>query len=306
MEKVWDVIIVGAGPAGLTAGIYTARHEHSTLILHSGKVGGRALEAHRVENYPGFPQGLTGPELMKLFEDQAMRFGVEIRLETVIGLSDAGDYKIVSTRSGYHQGKTVVLATGIQRKQLSVPGEMEFKGRGVSYCAICDGPFFRNKVVAVIGGGHEAIIDALHLTETASKVYAIPGKKGYSDNYPELAVLRGNPKIEVIEGKDVTEITGGEFVTSAKLTGSGVDSINVDGVFILLEHVPTSNILVEAGIDADEGGCVIVDKSQQTNMPGVFAAGDCSCTGWQVVTAAGDGAKAALTAMKYLNRRTTP
>ncbi len=303
MEKVWDVIVVGAGPAGLTAGIYTARHGHSTLILHGGKIGGRALEAYRIENYPGFPQGLTGPELMKLFEEQATRFGAEIRLETVIGLSDAGEYKIVSTRSGYHQGKALVLATGIQRKQLSVPGEMEFKGRGVSYCAICDGPFFRDKVVAVVGGGHEAITDALHLTETAHKVYSIPGKKGYSENCPELAVLRSNPKVEVIEGSDITEITGGDFVTGAKLAGAGVDKIDVDGVFILLEHVPTSNILVEAGIDADEGGCIIVDKSQQTNIPGVFAAGDCSCMGWQVVTAAGDGAKAALTAMKYLNRR---
>jgi thioredoxin reductase (NADPH) len=243
---------------------------------------------------------------MKLFEDQATRFGAEIHLETVIGLSDAGDYKIVSTRSGYHQGKTVVLATGIQRKQLSVPGEMEFKGRGVSYCAICDGPFFKNKVVAVVGGGHEAVVDALHLTETVSKVYAIPGKKGFSENYFELVALKGNQKVEVIEGKDITEITGGEFVTSVKLTGSGVDTINVDGVFILLEHIPTSNILVEAGIDADEGGCVIVDRSQQTNIPGVFAAGDCSCMGWQVVTAAGDGAKAALTAMKYLNQRPKP
>jgi thioredoxin reductase (NADPH) len=303
MEKVWDVIIVGAGPAGLTAGIYTARQGHSTLILHSGKIGGRALDAHRIENYPGFPQGLTGAELMKLFQDQATRFGVEIKLETVIGLSDAGDYKLVSTRGGYHQGKTVVIATGIQRKQLSVPGEMEFKGRGVSYCAICDGPFFKNKVVAVVGSGHEAVNDALHLTDTASKVYAIPGKNGYSDNFSELVALRLNPKVEVLEGVDIAEIIGEEFVTSLKLVGGKMERIDVDGVFILLEHVATSNILVEAGVDADEGGCVIVDKSQATNMPGVYAAGDCSCQGWQVVTAAGDGAKAALTAMKYLKQR---
>ena len=303
MEKIWDVIIIGAGPAGLTAGIYTSRHGHSTLILHSGKIGGRALEAHMIENYPGFPQGLTGAELMKLFHEQATKFGVEIKLETVIGLSDAGDYKIVSTRGGYHQGKTVVIATGIQRKQLSVPGEMEFKGRGVSYCAICDGPFFKEKVVAVVGSGNEAVIDALHLTDTASKVIAIPGKKGYSENYPELAALRLNPKVEVLEGCDIAEIIGGEFVTNLKLTGGKVENIDVDGVFILLEHVATSNILVEAGVDADEGGCVIVDRSQQTNIPGVFAAGDCSCLGWQVITAAGDGAKAALTAMKYLKQR---
>lgn len=277
MEKIWDVIIIGAGPAGLTAGIYSARQNHSTLILHSGKVGGRALEAHKIENYPGFPQGLTGVELMNLFREQASRFGAEIKTETVIGLSDVGEYKIVSTRSGYHQGKTVIIATGIQRKQLSVPGEMEFKGRGVSYCAICDGPFFREKTVAVVGSGHEAVIDALHLTETASRVFTIPGKKGYSENYPELTSLRTNKKIEIIEGPEITEIGGGEFVTHVKLSGGNVDKLDVDGVFILLEHVPTSNILVEAGIDADEGGCVIVNRNQQTNLPGVFAAGDCSC-----------------------------
>lgn len=261
------------------------------------------MDAHMIENYPGFPQGLTGAELMKRFQDQATRFGVEIKLETVIGLSDAGDYKLVSTRGGYHQGKTVVIATGIQRKQLSVPGEMEFKGRGVSYCAICDGPFFKNKVVAVVGSGHEAVNDALHLTDTASKIYAIPGKKGYSDNFSELVALRLNPKVEILEGVDIAEIIGEEFVTSLKLVGGKMERIDVDGVFILLEHVATSNILVEAGVDADEGGCVIVDRSQATNLPGVYAAGDCSCQGWQVVTAAGDGAKAALTAMKYLKQR---
>lgn len=305
MERVWDVIIIGAGPAGLTAGIYTARHGHSTLLLHNDKIGGRALEAHMIENYPGFPQGLPGTELMKLFHLQTMRFGVEFKHETVIGLSDAGDYKIVSTHSGYHQGKTVVIATGIQRKQLNVPGEMEFKGRGVSYCAICDGPFFKDKIVAVIGSGHEAVIDALLLTDTVSKVYAIPGKKGFSENYAELPLLHSNPKVEVLEGYDIVEIAGSEFVTKIKLTGGKVEMINVDGVFILLEHVSTSNILVEAGVDADESGCVIVDKGQHTNLPGIYAAGDCSCIGWQVVTAAGDGAKAALSAMKYLKRMGT-
>jgi thioredoxin reductase (NADPH) len=301
MEKVWDVIVIGAGPAGLTAGIYTARHNHTTLLLYSGKIGGRALEAHLIENYPGFPQGLTGPDLMKLFHEQAKKFGVEFKEETVIGLSDAGDYKIVSTRGGYHQGKTVIIATGMNRKQLSVPGEMEFKGRGVSYCAICDGPFFRDKEVAVVGSGHEAVTDALHLTDTASKVYAIPGAKGYSENFPELTTLKSNPKVEVIDKQNITEITGTDFVTAIKLQ-NGVN-IHVDGVFILLEHVSTSNILADAGVDADEGGCVLTDRHQQTNIPGVYAAGDCSCVGWQVVTAAGDGAKAALAAMKHLKQR---
>lgn len=302
MEKVWDVIIVGAGPAGLSAGIYTARHGHSTLLLHNSKIGGRALEAKLIENYPGFPEGLKGADLMKLFHQQAARFGVEFKHETVISLTDAGDYKIVSTRSGYHKGRTVILATGIQRKQLSVPGEMEFKGRGVSYCAICDGPFFKDKVVAVVGSGLEAVSEALHLTDIAKKVYAVPGAKGYSENYAELPLLRSNPKVEIIEGYDVDEISGSEFVSNIKLTGGKVERIDVDGVFVLLEHVSTSNILVEAGVDADEGGCIIVDKDQKTNLPGIFAAGDCSCMGWQVVTAAGDGAKAALSSMKYLKK----
>ncbi len=200
MEKIWDVIIVGAGPAGLTAGIYTARQGHSTLLLYSGKVGGRALDAHRIENYPGFPQGLTGAELMNLFIEQAKRFGVEFKEETVIGLADAGEYKIVSTRGGYYQGKTVIIAAGIQRKQLSVPGEMEFKGRGVSYCAICDGPFFRDKVVTVVGSGHEAVQDALHLTNTASKVIVIPGKKGFSENYSRACHPQYQPQGRVHRG----------------------------------------------------------------------------------------------------------
>lgn len=302
MEKVWDVIVVGAGPAGLTAGIYTSRHGYSTLLLHDGKIGGRALDAHRIENYPGFPDGLTGAELMSLFHRQASRFGAEFRQETVIGLADAGEYKIVSTRGGYHQGRAVILATGIQRKPLNVPGEAEFKGRGVSYCAICDGPFFRDKIVAVVGSGHEAVADALHLTNIAKKVYSIPGMKGYSENYAEISLLRSNPKAEIVEGHDVSEIIGDEYVTSIKLKGGRVEKLDIDGVFILLEHVSISNMLVEAGVEADDGGCVMVDKAQHTNIRGVFAAGDCSCDGWQVVTAAGDGAKAALSAMKYLKQ----
>ena len=305
MEKIWDVIIIGAGPAGLTAGIYTSRQGHSTLLLDSGKLGGRAIDAHRIENYPGFPQGLTGGELMNLFTEQATKFGVELKPETVIGVADAGEYKIVSTRGGYHQGKTVIIATGIQRKQLSVKGETEFKGRGVSYCAICDGPFFKEKTVVVVGSGREAVLDAIHLTSTASKVIAVPGRKGYSEAYPEIATLRANPKVEVIEGQEIAEIVGEEFVTGVKLTGGGVDKLATDGVFILLEHIATSNILVEAGIDADEGGCIIVDRNQQTNLPGFYAAGDCCCIGWQVVTAAGEGAKAALSAMKYVKQKGT-
>ena len=174
-EEVFDVIIMGGGPAGLTAAIYSARHKMKTLLLEGNRLGGKAMEAHWVENYPGYPEGITGPELMNKFIKQAEKFGTQVKIETVVGLADYDNIKMVSTRQGFHQGKSVIIATGVSRKQLSVPGENEFKGRGVSYCAVCDGPFFQDKIVAVFGSGHEAIHDAEVLSESASKVYAIPG-----------------------------------------------------------------------------------------------------------------------------------
>jgi thioredoxin reductase (NADPH) len=299
-EEVYDVIIVGGGPAGLTAAIYTARHNLNTLVLEGRKIGGKATEAHWVDNYPGFPEGISGQDLMENMIQHALRFGAEIRNETVVGLSDFGELKMVTTRMGFYQAKSVVVATGVSRKSLSVPGENEYKGRGVSYCGVCDGPFFRDKTVAVVGGGHEAVHDIGLLSETADKVYAISGKKGYSEDFPELARLRDNPKVEFIIGADVKEIGGSEFVEYVTLEGSKKERLTLDGVFIILEHVPTAGILGEAGVDTDAGGCIIVDDDLETNINGLFAAGDCTCEGMQIVTAAGMGAKAALSAMKHV------
>ena len=300
-EEIYDIIIVGAGPAGLTAGIYASRHNSKTLILEGNKVGGKALEAHWVENYPGFPDGISGPELMALMEKQALKFGVEIKQETVIGISDLGELKLLSTRSGgFYQGKSLILTTGVSRKSLSVKGEGEFKGRGVSYCGVCDGPFFRDKTVAIIGSGHEAVHDIEVLGETSQKVYAIPGKKGYTEDYPEIHHLRKDPKVEFIEGSNIVEIGGRDFVEYIKLDNG--QEVKLDGVFIILEHVSTSGILSDAGVTTDEGGCILADKEQKTSVPGIFAAGDCSCKGLQIVTATGMGATAALNAMKYVKQ----
>ncbi|HEX9915053.1 MAG TPA: FAD-dependent oxidoreductase, partial [Candidatus Bathyarchaeia archaeon] len=223
-EDIYDVIVVGGGPAGLTAALYTARHNLKTLVLEGVKIGGRALDAHWVDNYPGFPEGISGPDLMQKFIEQVEKFGAEVRHETVIGFSDFGDLKMVSTRQGYHQAKAVIIATGVNRKQLSVPGENEFKGRGVSYCAVCDGPFFKDKRVAIVGEGHEAVHDAEILAETAAKVYAIPGKKGYNGDFPELQRLRSNHKVELIEERAVKEIIGQDMVKGVKLDdGSELD-----------------------------------------------------------------------------------
>jgi len=299
-EEPYDVIIVGGGPAGLTAAMYTARHGLKTLLFESKQLGGRAWGRHRVENYPGFPEGTTGTELMERFIAQTERFGVEFRAETVIGLTDTGDAKMVLTRGGFYTARAVVVATGIQRKTLSIPGEMEYKGRGVCYCAICDGPLFVDKVVAVVGQGKEAVEDGLRLAETSAKVYAIPGSKGYNENVEHLDEFLGHEKVEVIEGADLVSIDGGDFVTHVNLDRESSSRLDVDGVFLALEHAGTSDIMKEAGIETDEGGCIMVDKNQRTNLEGVFAAGDCVCGGMQVVTAAGDGGKAALATLRYV------
>jgi len=298
-EEKYDTIILGGGPAGLTAGIYTARHGLKTLILDSNELGGRALQAHRVENFPGFPEGLTGRELMERFIAQAERFGVDFSRETAIGLSSMGDAKVVMTRKGLYEARTVIVATGMQRKQLSVPGEMEYKGRGVSYCAICDGPFFAGKVVAVVGPGEEAVEEALRMAEIADKVYAIPGKDGYKEGVELLEELRRNDNIEVVEGVNVIGIGGDSTVTQIELDG-GPGELKVDGVFVILNHVSTPDLVAHAGIRTDESGCILVDREQRTNIKGVFAAGDCVCGGTQIVTAAGEGGRAALSAMRYI------
>lgn len=299
-EDIYDIIIIGGGPAGLTAAIYAARHNNKSLILEGNKVGGKTLQAHWVENYPGFPDGISGPDLMELMEKQAAKFGAEFSSETVVGIADFGEMKILTTRKGVRQAKAVIVATGISRRNLSVKGESEFKGRGVSYCGVCDGPFFRDKTVAIIGGGHEAVHDIEVLGESASKVFAIPGKKGFSEEYPEIEHLLKDPKVEFIYDADVTEIGGSDFVEYIKLDNG--QEVKLDGVFIVLEHISTFTILGDAGVVTDAGGCILVDRDQKTNVDGLFAAGDCCCKGLQIVTATGMGAQAALSAMKYVKQ----
>ena len=296
----YDVIILGGGPAGLTAAIYTARFGLKTLIIEGKRLGGRSWGPHRIENYPGFPEGITGTELIERFVEQAKKFGTEFKEETVVGFFPAGGNHMVQTRGGFYDTKAVVIATGIQKKQLSIPGEMEYKGRGVSYCAICDAPFFKGKIVAVVGAGQEAVEDALTLTDFAEKVYALPGGKGYPEGIEELPQLHSHEKIVLIEGADPESIGGNALVEHITLKGGETARLDVDGVFIILETVPTTSILTDAGIGTDARSCILVDKNQATNVEGVFAAGDCVCGGMQVVTAAGEGGMAGLAALRYI------
>lgn len=302
-EETYDVIVLGGGPAGLTASIYTARHGLRTLLLERKSLGGRARDAHMIENFPGFPDGIPGSELMDRFVAQAKKFNVDFRIDTVIGLHLDSDPKTVSTRAGVYQANAVVIATGIQRKQLRVAGETEFKGRGVSYCSICDGPFFANKVVAVVGSGKEAVEDALNLAGIARRVYFVTGSKGFGEGLEELCELSKNERVELIEGVDVESIGGKDYVTHITLKGDADRKLRVDGVFIILEHVPITDIIREAGVETDETGCIKVDRQQQTSAEGVFAAGDCVCGGMQVVTSAGEGGKAGLAALRYIKSK---
>jgi thioredoxin reductase (NADPH) len=296
----YDVIILGGGPAGLTAAIYTARFGLKTLIIEGKRLGGKSWGPHMIDNYPGFPEGITGTALIERFVEQAKKFGTEFKKETVVSLLPVGGSQMVQTRGGVYDAKAVVVATGIQRKQLSVPGEMDFSGRGVSYCAICDAPFFKGKTVAVIGAGEEAVEDVLMLTDFADKIYAIPGNKGYERGMDGLKELLNHEKVELSEGADLESIGGASVVEHVTLKGGEVSRIDVDGVFIILEGIPAADILANAGIQTDGGSCILVDKNQATNVEGVFAAGVCVCGGMQVVTAAGEGGMAGLAALRYI------
>jgi thioredoxin reductase (NADPH) len=296
----YDVIILGGGPAGLTAAIYTARFGLKTVIIEGKRIGGRSWGPHIIENYPGFPHGITGTELIDRFVEQTKKFGTEFKKETVVSLLPVGGSQMVQTRGGVYDAKAVVVATGIQRRQLSVPGEMDFSGRGVSYCAICDAPFFRGKTVAVVGAGEEAVEDTLTLTDFVDKVYAIPGSKGYDLENKVLHELQNHEKVEIIEGADLESIGGAAVVEHITLKGGGMSRLEVDGVFIIMESIPTTDVTANAGIETDGGNCILVDKNQATNVEGVFAAGDCVCGGMQVVTAAGEGGMAGLAALRYI------
>lgn len=300
-----DVIIIGAGPAGLTAAIYSAWLGLKTILLETAAVGGRAYQAPKIENFPGFPEGIKGSELVERITQQAKRLGAEFATDQeVIGLELKQDTKKVITHTRTYQASALIIATGTQRRKLRVPGETEFLGRGVSYCAICDGPFFRRREIAVVGNGEEAAIDALSLVDIASKVLIVSQEPGLALEGALMDRLRDKTNVEMLNGK-VTQIIGDQVVNAIKIQdyASGSETQReVKGVFIALGGVPLTAIVRNAGIATDRNGCLTVDRQQRTNLEGVFAAGDCTCGGMQVVTAAGEGAMAAMKASAYIRR----
>ncbi len=301
-----DILIVGAGPAGLTAAIYSSWLGLKTVVLDSGIAGGKAWLAPKIENFPGFEEGVKGSELIEKMQKQAVRFGAEIvTSEEVVGMNLLGEEKQVSTRKQSYTSKAVIVATGTQRRKLQVSGEADFLGRGVSYCAVCDGPFFRKRRVAVIGSSEEAAIEALNLSEIVEHVLLVPHEGDLKVEGTLLERLKGKSNIETLNGK-VTAILGTQVVSAIKVQDSKTKTEaerEVKGVFIALGSVPLTAIVKNAGITLDRNGCLLVDRQQKTNIEGVYAAGDCTCGGMQVVTAAGEGAMAAMRASGYVQRK---
>jgi thioredoxin reductase (NADPH) len=306
MSEIHDVVIVGSGPAGYTAAIYAARAQLSP-VLYEGSVtaGGALMNTTDVENFPGFPEGVMGPDLMDSLRKQAERFGTKLITDDIVSMELAGEIKVLKDGSGNTlKAKAVILATGSAYKEIGLTNEKRLSGRGVSWCATCDGFFFREKVIAVVGGGDSAMEEANFLTRFASKVYVIHRRDSLRASKIMVERANANPKIEFIWNTEVIDVLGEDKVTGLKLRNlvSGDESEkDFDGLFVAIGHLPRSELLVNQ-IDLDGEGYVKVEgRSTRTNQSGVFACGDLvDHTYRQAITAAGSGCQAALDAERFL------
>jgi thioredoxin reductase (NADPH) len=303
--KECDVVIIGGGPAGLTAGLYAARSRLKCLLVEKGATGGWIVNAGVVENYPGFPEGINGLDLADNVMKQAAKFGLETLAAEVTGLALDKGTKVVKTSEGDISARAVILAGGSDRVQLDVPGEKEFTGRGVAYCAVCDGYFYRDVPVAVVGGGNAAINEALELTKFASKITVIHRRDQLRATPIIQERARKEPKIDFLWDTVVEAIEGDSMVNRLKLSNikTGKKSaLDVSGIFVAVGQKPNTEYL-KGIITLHDNGTIVTNEKMETNVPGVFAAGDIRANSIrQVAAAVGDGAVAAVYAERYLHK----
>ncbi|WP_457568542.1 thioredoxin-disulfide reductase [Desulfurobacterium sp.] len=307
-DTLWDVVIVGAGPAGLASAIYTGRSNLKTLVLDSMFPGGQLLITEMIENYPGFPDPMAGFELSDRMKKQAEKFGAVVESGYSVNRVELdGDIFVLKLESGGEiKSKAVIWAAGSTPRKLGVPGEAEFLGKGVSYCAVCDGALFKGRDVAVVGGGDSALEEALYLTKFANKVYLIHRRDKFRAVPIVQERVKANEKIEPVLNKVVESINGEQFVESLTLkdTVTGEKSEQkVDGIFIFIGSEPNTAPVAHL-VDLDDRGYILTDEEMKTATPGLFAAGDTRKKPLkQVITAAADGAVAAMSASKYLEEK---
>ncbi len=305
-DDTFDVVIIGGGPAGLTAGIYTGRADLKTVIIEKGLPGGQIAQTEEVENYPGFPEGIQGPELANRMAEQARKFGAEIVMDEVTGLEITADGFVVKGFERDYRAKAVIVATGANPKKLGVPGEDKFYGRGVSTCATCDGFFYRDKEVVVVGGGDAAVEEGVYLTKFAKKVTIIHRRDELRANKVAQARAFANPKIEFLFSHVVTEVLGEDQVTGVRVKNlkTGEEYVYpTDGVFVFVGSVPNTGFL-KGVVELRPDGYIAVKDEVLTSVPGIFAAGDVADPIYkQLATSVGAGTRAAMTAEKYLAER---
>lgn len=304
MENIRNIIIIGSGPAGLTAALYAARAELQPLVIAGLQPGGQLTTTSEVENFPGFPEGIQGPDLMENMTKQVKRFGTEIVMDNAVSVDFSVRPFVVRTSAEEYRGRAIIIATGAEANWLGLPNEQRLRGKGVSACATCDGFFFKGKDIAVIGGGDSAMEEALFLTKFGNSVTIIHRRADFKASKIMLKRAQEHPKIKFVTNVTVVEVLGEATVTGVRVrhNDTGVEEdLAVQGYFAAIGHTPSTKIFTDTGLDMNEKGYLEPKEFTQTNIPGVFVAGDVHDHRYrQAITAAGEGCKAALDAEKYL------
>lgn len=301
--RLYDMIIVGGGPAGMTAGLYASRARLRTLLIENALFGGQMTTTELIENYPGFPQGISGEELSRLMEEQAKRFGMEAISDEVEEIGLESDLKRVKTYEGEFFCRALIICTGTEYRKLGVPGEEKFKGRGISYCATCDGAFFRDSRIIVVGGGDSALTEALFLTKFVSELTIIHRRDALRATKIYQERTLNHPKIKFLWNSVVQEIKGDSVVRSVvvkNIKSGEVKEVETEGAFLFIGLTPRTHFLKEL-VQMDESGYIVTNENCEASIKGIFAAGDCRKKLLrQISTSVGDGATAAFAAEKYL------